>query len=117
MRSKIRWFTEFCNSHYLSHFAAFFIDARTKRSVVESFNDCIITQTTRFSRVLEVLWRALGGTSHRRGDPTGTAKATNGMLDTGLEVGPGRPLLGNDPSAGSPTETLLRLLLPLNDQV
>lgn len=38
MRSKIRWFTELCNSHYLSHFAAFFIDARTKRSVVESFN-------------------------------------------------------------------------------
>ena len=36
MRSKIRWFTEFCNSHYLSHFAAFFIDARAKRSVVES---------------------------------------------------------------------------------
>ena len=25
--------------------------------------------------------------------------------------------LCNDPSAGSPTETLLRLLLPLNDQV
>lgn len=24
---------------------------------------------------------------------------------------------GDDPSAGSPTETLLRLLLPLNDQV
>jgi hypothetical protein len=24
---------------------------------------------------------------------------------------------GNDPSAGSPTETLLRLLLPLNEQV
>jgi hypothetical protein len=28
-----------CNSHYLSHFAAFFIDARAKRSVVES---CIV---------------------------------------------------------------------------
>ena len=27
------------------------------------------------------------------------------------------PALSNDPSAGSPTETLLRLLLPLNDQV
>ena len=27
------------------------------------------------------------------------------------------PPLDNDPSAGSPTETLLRLLLPLNDQV
>ena len=26
-------------------------------------------------------------------------------------------VLINDPSAGSPTETLLRLLLPLNDQV
>ena len=25
--------------------------------------------------------------------------------------------IGNDPSAGSPTETLLRLLLPLNDPV
>lgn len=25
--------------------------------------------------------------------------------------------VSNDPSAGSPTETLLRLLLPLNDQV
>ncbi len=27
------------------------------------------------------------------------------------------PSLSNDPSAGSPTETLLRLLLPLNDRV
>ena len=35
MRSKIRWFTEFCNSHYVSHFAAFFIVARAKLSVVE----------------------------------------------------------------------------------
>ncbi len=30
--------------------------------------------------------------------------------------GPKTPPI-NDPSAGSPTETLLRLLLPLNDQV
>ena len=36
MRSKIRWFTEFCNSHYVSQFAAFFIDARAKRSTVKS---------------------------------------------------------------------------------
>src|SRR6476620_9932342 len=36
MRSKIRWFTVFCNSHYVSHFAAFFIVARAKISVVES---------------------------------------------------------------------------------
>ena len=37
MRSKSRWFAEFCNSHYVSHFAAFFIVARAKISVVESF--------------------------------------------------------------------------------
>lgn len=30
-----------CNSHYVSQFAAFFIDARTKRSVVESFDSCV----------------------------------------------------------------------------
>ena len=27
----------FCNSHYLSQFAAFFIDGRTKRSVAKSY--------------------------------------------------------------------------------
>ena len=27
LHSKIRWFTEFCNSHYLSQLAVFFIDA------------------------------------------------------------------------------------------
>ena len=38
LRSKIWWFTGFCNSHYVSHFAAFFIVARTKISVVKSRN-------------------------------------------------------------------------------
>jgi hypothetical protein len=55
LRSKTRWFTGFCNSHHVSHFATFFIDARAE--------------------------------------------------------------ISNDPSAGSPTETLLRLLLPLSDMV
>ena len=36
LRSKIRWFTDFCNSHYVSQLAAFFIDARAKRSTVKS---------------------------------------------------------------------------------
>ena len=36
LRSKIWWFTEFCNSHYVSHFAAFFIVTRTKISVAKS---------------------------------------------------------------------------------
>jgi hypothetical protein len=41
------------------------------------------------------------------------AEATIGKVHIGLGV----CKLGNDPSAGSPTETLLRLLLPLNDRV
>ena len=36
LRSKIWWFTEFCNSHYISHFAAFFIVTRTEISAVKS---------------------------------------------------------------------------------
>ena len=33
------------------------------------------------------------------------------------QLQPSPVIFNNDPSAGSPTETLLRLLLPLNDQV
>src|SRR2546423_14276844 len=36
LRSKTRWFAGFCNSHQVSHFAAFFIDARAEISVAES---------------------------------------------------------------------------------
>src|SRR6185369_7392651 len=36
LRSKTRWFTGFCNSHKVSHFATFFIDARAEISVAES---------------------------------------------------------------------------------
>ena len=36
LRSKTWWFTELCNSHYVSHFAAFFIGARTKISIAKS---------------------------------------------------------------------------------
>ena len=36
LRSKIWWFTESCNSHYVSHFAAFFIVARAKISIAKS---------------------------------------------------------------------------------
>jgi hypothetical protein len=51
LRSKTRWFTGFCNSHQVSHFATFFIDARTKISVAESHliskKDSLV-QTSRF---------------------------------------------------------------------
>ena len=43
---------------------------------------------------------------------------TNSGTGTEQFTGDGRKTpTGNDPSTGSPTETLLRLLLPLNDQV
>ncbi|CAN6546908.1 unnamed protein product [Malus baccata var. baccata] len=44
LRSKTRWFTGFCNSHQVSHFATFFIDARAEISVAESRFD--ISKTT-----------------------------------------------------------------------
>lgn len=43
LRSKTRWFTGFCNSHQVSHFATFFIDARAKISVAESRLDILKT--------------------------------------------------------------------------
>jgi hypothetical protein len=79
----------FCNSHYLSHFAAFFIDARTKRSVVESFylfvlylddtlkvfgyfRSKIQTNSTVIARVF---WLgAVGGQRARGGQPSGGPK-------------------------------------------
>ena len=36
LRSRFWWFAQFCNSHYVSHFAALFIIIGTKISVVES---------------------------------------------------------------------------------
>ena len=50
-------------------------------------------------------------------------RATSHSPSRARERGPRRKIIprrrriGNDPSAGSPTETLLRLLLPLNDPV
>ena len=39
LRSKTRWFTGFCNSHQVSHFATFFIDTRAKISIARSHSD------------------------------------------------------------------------------
>ena len=36
VRSKFWWFSRSCNSHYVSHFAAFFIIVETKTSIAES---------------------------------------------------------------------------------
>ncbi|CAL8989393.1 unnamed protein product, partial [Prunus brigantina] len=107
LRSKTRWFTGFCNSHQVSHFATFFIDARAEISVAESrfdiFEDDDAARAHRFRgrRGRALSFKFLGAI---RAGVRFSRVVLLGSFD-------------NDPSAGSPTETLLRLLLPLNDKV
>ena len=58
LRSKIRWFTELCNSHYVSHFAAFFIVARTETSIAKSCEklDCVFVYSGDWGVPLLVVW-------------------------------------------------------------
>ena len=136
-----------CNSHYVSQFAAFFIDARTKRSVVESF-ECLCICMFVCNSVLHSLCLCLrpggprlkneankdstvcalkGKQGHRQEPPpqAHVLRETRTVLRSGIPTNASplapncqkRHNLSNDPSAGSPTETLLRLLVPLNDQV
>lgn len=119
VRSKIRWFTEFCNSHYFSQFAAFFIDARAKRSIVKS---CIFICKMKFSQINKtfvclVLVKTLADRKTRHISPRTFHSLPKHTSTVHSVVGNWIITFVNDPSAGSPTETLLRLLLPLNDQV
>ncbi|CAA3008326.1 Hypothetical predicted protein [Olea europaea subsp. europaea] len=131
---------EFCNSHQVSHFSAFFIDARAKIFIVEShfnfdacpflevsisngsprderFFECSLTLfTLGFIRPCNEHVRA----HHRnrsltRDDysimPTSSSRACCGKRSRLCFVG-----FNNDPSAGSLTKTLLQLLLYLNDK-
>ena len=120
LRSKIRWFTEFCNSHYLSQLATFFIDAQAKRSTVRS---CHVFVLWRSDLTQEIEKKVRKNTQlvaqmglkqqvlHLR---IQHSPHLLGTIHSGVSQ---RMTNGNDPSAGSPTETLLRLLLPLNDQI
>ncbi|KAG6384449.1 hypothetical protein SASPL_155734 [Salvia splendens] len=135
LRSKTRWFTGFCNSHQVSHFATFFIDARAEISVAESRSDYHKKKARPRHRGYEgvllvlnflgasragVRWRAVSGADaslhgtrgHEGRVPPEPSLSCHGFA--GRSAGAG---IDNDPSAGSPTETLLRLLLPLNDKV
>ncbi|PHT28910.1 hypothetical protein CQW23_31508 [Capsicum baccatum] len=143
LRSKTRWFTGFYNSHQVSHFATFFIDATAEISVAES---CFHLQKTHRSprrtprmgregqavdssipwrfphrgslvacRVRRCTRSGNGGGARvecRSTPPTRTPRLLNAFAGSFCCAG-----FDNDPSAGSPTETLLRLLLPLNDKV
>ena len=127
-------------------FAAFFIDAKAKRSVAESCNStfCSVEQFKDMHRDRRGCERKERVERPGQGSsPPGGGDSTPGRLQMGgarrcaqvcveerrgaHDTPPSRgsqhpkPLPPNhnynDPSAGSPTETLLRLLLPLNDQV
>jgi hypothetical protein len=74
------------------------------------------TQTTLTFRVYGPLAGARQREPAARQEPSGPPKQ-HSINHSGWEVYPEGRELCNDPSAGSPTETLLRLLLPLNDQV
>lgn len=137
LRSKTRWFTGFCNSHQVSHFATFFIDARAKISVAESRLDILKTtkplERTPFPgrRGNALSFKFLGAIHAGVCFTLGRYHCNTAIPPRRGEerTGPSSPSVGhvllwfcwagfdNDPSAGSPTETLLRLLLPLNDKV
>ena len=103
-----------CKSHYVSHFTAFFIVAGAQRSVVKSnknFKDDMSQIARNCSLSCESKYRSSDRhTSHTTPRSAQVAEIAHAILT------PIAPIV-NDPSAGSPTETLLRLLLPLNDQV
>ena len=127
MRSSPCRFTEFCNSQCLSHFAAPFIVVRTETSIAESCElhmaNAINTKLAS-SRIAvrsgsgdeQVCW-----TSHPTHHPRELAWGNQNVHPhTSPHRRVHRNVFGacaNDPSAGSPTETLLRLLLPLSDKV
>jgi hypothetical protein len=65
----------------------------------------------------ETLGKIIEFGCRRRAGPPGGVSPAEATTVVRFTVGLERETLGNDPSAGSPTETLLRLLLPLNDRV
>ena len=126
MRSSPCRFTEFCNSQCLSHFAAPFIVVRTETSIAESCDLCMTISIDRRLHQSDLSYAVAVGTNeyvihhvhpttreHMHGEPECTSPHTTHRRIHKSDIG----TCANDPSAGSPTETLLRLLLPLSDKV
>ena len=129
IRSNPYWFTEFCNSQCLSHFAAPFIVVRAETSVAESCAWCNEVVTHPRQHTDTFVFQQVNGSFTQKEDspmvihyprtnargsrcyPNPVHKFINGSSQWKCWI------CVNDPSAGSPTETLLRLLLPLSDKV
>ena len=114
--STSNWFTEFCKSLCLSQFTASFINDWAKESIAEdassfkkqkhiSSREMKQQHITQEAMFLANCCPAVSKLTFNRQDAQQTSKIHNQASHA------------NDPSAGSPTETLLRLLLPLNDKV
>ena len=73
--------------------------------------------------IVKVVWRINEAAGAARKFTKGLGKSSERRLYKNLPPFPLHPLVGiwdrcgNDPSAGSPTDTLLRLHLPLNGKV
>ena len=111
MRSDIYWFAEICNSQCLSHFAASFIASRAEVSIVKGEKEFVSRGNLALRPSLRdstpMLFR--GSPELRLGPGTFSIRYQFTIQVYGSFL--------NDPSAGSPTETLLRLILPLSDKV
>ena len=104
MRSKIRWFTDSANhtTYRISLRSSSLREPRHPLLRVVTVMNAV--SDTRVSRLL-LLWFIVYWEGARS---TSTPRVNNSRVVW---------MNHNDPSAGSPTETLLRLLLPLNDKV
>ena len=118
--------TEFCNSQCLSHFAAPFIVARTETSIAKSCElfiaypiDWMWKQILICSTLRQWVWTSMFNISSNP-SPVSICKGTHASIPKQTSQKNPQSVVcacANDPSAGSPTETLLRLLLPLSDKV
>lgn len=136
--SKTRWFTGFYNSHHVSHFIIIFINVRAEISIAEiHVNLCDMQHHPMPQSLMKGLYfniplaqccNYLGVhpsfiVPHPEGGEATTRMAFYFMeaISTAYLMGsPNRLIyfrLNNDPSMGSPMETLLQLLLHLNDKV
>ena len=128
IHSRFYWFTEFCNSQCLSHFAAPFISVQAKTFITEGCKMIEKGRIPQWNEEVKVCDSREEQMQHNEYaiHPTLTA------LESPQEAPDSHPspreasqtlctmnfwMHANDPSAGSPTETLLRLLLPLSDKV
>ncbi|PHT97253.1 hypothetical protein BC332_33808 [Capsicum chinense] len=139
LRSKTRWFTGFCNSHQVAPRCLGAMAPWCQAALVPRCTDIQLDKDTTMARrghgargrlsiqVFLGVFRAgvrwspgvrapgMGGGARaecRSTPPARTSQLLNTFTGSLCCAG-----FDNDPSAGSPTETLLRLLLPLNDKV